>query len=157
MNKTINDLLKKYLILTIILFILVLLFINCEQPSNSLNSIDNLYNFPNPFSPTGDDDAYKNTTIRAEFSNVTSVTIAEITVRIMDYNGSLVWYFNREIELSGIQGTENIDIIWSGTNNLGNYVSQGIYTADLQVQVLESSSNSIGGDILTGSIKIAVQ
>jgi hypothetical protein len=157
MKRPIFHLIFKRIFLISSILIISSLLIRCEQPSLSINDISNLYNFPNPFSPTGEDDNYKTTTIRAEFSNMTSVTKAEITVSIRDYDDSLVWTFNREIELSGTQGNENIDVIWSGTNNLGNYVSQGIYKTKFHLKVLETASNEIGGDILTENIKIAVQ
>jgi flagellar hook assembly protein FlgD len=127
-------------------------FVGCEIPSSSVNKITSAYNFPNPFCPSCETN--NNTNIRVVFENNSSATKVSIEIKIVNIVNKLVWYFKTERAV--IDGSNNIDVLWSGRNNEGEIVSQGVYDAKIIVQVLESSTNS-GGDTLSTKVKIGVE
>ena len=84
---------------------------------NGLN-YDTAYNYPNPFSDK--------TTIRFNMDE-----ISEVSVRIYDSNGSLVW--NRNISAGNISyGTNNIS--WDGANDSGIPASNGVYIMEIKTE-----------------------
>jgi hypothetical protein len=152
---------KKYIkIIPIILIIIIysLFFSFCHPQSNVVNKLESSYNFPNPFCPTCGISDKESTIIRAIFVNYSETTKVDLSLSVSDISGSLVWYYNREIDISNTaDGSKtNIDVIWAGNNNDGETVSQGIYNATINIQSIESNIG-YGGDTLSSIVKIAVE
>ena len=82
-------------------------------------------NFPNPFNP--------NTTIRYSISSPEFVSI-----KISDVSGQLVKEINKEHNQAGV-----FEVIWDGTNNLGDRVSSGAYFYQLSVNNLSEAKKMI--------------
>lgn len=153
---------KKYAIFfsLIATFILIAItFSGCYSITSSVNELKQVFNYPNPFSPTSSDIEYRNTNIQFKFVNNSTVTKLNTAIHIRDINGTLIWYFDTDAEITNTaSGSETpINIMWTGKNNEGETVSQGMYTAEIVVQTLEADAGGFGGDTLSTEINIAVE
>ena len=154
-----NNIIKLKIIVGVLISLLFINFmVGCEKPELTVNELKDSYNFPNPFSPSDSNTSLKSTTLRSIIINNTGITRVEVTIKIKDISNQLVWYFNREVDISNTApGSENtIDIIWSGYNNKGEIVSQGVYNAQIIIKTIETTS-AFGGDVLTTNFNIAVE
>jgi hypothetical protein len=141
------------------LFLVTTMLTGCYGVGTSVNEIKDAFNYPNPFSPTSEDINYRSTNVQFTFVNNSAVTKLNTTIRIKDINGRLVWYFNTDANITDTTAGDEtpINIMWTGKNNEGETVSQGIYTAEIILQTLEAEEGGFGGDALSTEINIAVE
>jgi len=82
-------------------------------------AITDIYAYPNPF-----DNENEVTTIKTTVE-AAGTAAGTMTILVYDINGEAVWA--QEINVSVIQGTNELELSWGGENDFGREVANGLY------------------------------
>jgi len=141
--------------------------LSCKESADvGTNTISDVYNYPNPFSPEDN----QSTTILIKYNNNNRTSRVLLSVDITSMDSFNIWSFEREFLIVEPTLTQiplsqehEIGINWGGQNDAGTTVNPGVYIADIVVKALEQVSEdgstvvSVGGNVNEKRIRIVIQ